>query len=264
MPTNTDPIEDLDFRFVDPSNYEDDVSDGSISEARKQALVNEAVEVAQQAWVSEVAAANDEARATALGTIPPPPKATDDDDDPEDPFADKRAEQERYRNSAASLRERAAAQQKSFSRKKKRLADAGVTITPNDLKNARKVFLVGQTDQQGQTQGGYLRRLEEEFISHRQRRRRALKAIALTGVLALNEQEKAQMEQQAKESEEAMKTLKELVLRYRTELKAAGGNLPTKGTTDAPVGESENRESRRATGKRGSAKLSAVKSEDDE
>ena len=260
MPANTDPIEDLDFRFVDPTNYEDDVSDGAISESRKQALVNEAVQVAQEVWLNEVAAANDQARADALGNVPEPPEPTDEDDDPEDPHAEKRAEKERYQMSADSLRERAATLQKSYTRKKQRLAAAGVTITPNDLKKARKAFLVGQTDQNGQTQGGYLRRLEEEFISHRQRRRRALKAASMTGALALDDQEKSVMEQQAKESEDAMKTLKELIERYRKELTDAGGNLPARGTTDAPVGVSENRESKRAATKRtNGGKLRAVK-----
>lgn len=232
----------LDFRFVDETNFEDDVT--GVDESRKAQLANDAMNVAIESWLAEKAADQDQARADAMGEIPPPPEPTDDDPDPEDPHAEERAKKEQLLSSVQAGKDRAKTLAKSYSRKKTRLAEGGVTITKSQLDNAKKAFLVGQVDQQGNGTGGRLAQWEQEFIQHRQNRRRALAALALTGALALNDQERAEMERRVRDSENAMETLRSVIQTFRKELKAVGGNLPST-KEGAPAGQKGNRASRR-------------------
>lgn len=145
----TDPIETLDFAFVNPDELDDTGPD--IEQARKDQLANEAIQTALQAWLAEKAAATDAARAA----IKVPDYKGDDPD--ADPNADQRAEKERLQAGADAQAAQAATIRKSFERKRARLRDAGVTITAADLKKAKRQFLVGSADGSGD---GYLQRLE--------------------------------------------------------------------------------------------------------
>lgn len=227
----------LDFKFIDPTNFAD-ADDAGVTNARKQQLVNEALNVAVNAWIVQKASDNDNARADAMGVIPPPP------DDPEapDPNEDARAKQEALRAGAAAAQEQANQLQDSFKRKRARLAAGQVTITTTQVKDAKKQFLVGSTDANGNPTGGYLQQLENEFASHRARRQRAVKALALTGALALNDQEAADMQQQIQESENAMDVIRSIIAVHRQELVNLGGTLPAR-----PAGAEEPTQPNRAT-----------------
>lgn len=209
-----DNIETLDFAFVNPDELED--TGASIEQARKDQLLNEALSTGLQAWLADKAAATDAARAAAI-TVP-----DYDGDDPDgDPNAEQRAEKERLTAAAEAQAAQAETTRKSFERKRARLKEAGVTITAADLKKAKRRFLVGEDGHDG-----YLGRLEREFVAHRNQRRRALAALDMTGTLALNEQERAAMQQQVANNESAMATIKAVIETHRAELLDAGGSLP--------------------------------------
>lgn len=220
-----DSIETLDFAYVNPDELEDTGTD--IEAARKDQLANEAINTAVQAWLAEKHAATDARRADAI-TVP---DFTGDDPD-DDPHAEQRAERERLQAGADAQAAQAATARKSFERKRARLRDAGVTITAADLKKAKRQFLVGTGDGQGD---GYLQRLEREFIAHRNQRRRGLAALDMSGTLALNESERAAMAEQVANNEAAMATLKAVIDTYRGELLDAGGSLPAPPPTTAPA-----------------------------
>lgn len=248
MAKQTDDIEDLDFKFIDPSNF-DDADGGAVSAARKQALINEAISVAQQSWLVSKSADNDQARADAIDIPDLPATAGEDDEPVDDPYEDERAEKERLLNAVEMARSQVDALDKSFQRKKARLSAAGATITKKDIDNAKKAMLVGQRDAQGNTSGGYLQQLEQEFINHRQNRRRAQKALAMTGALALNEQEAAEAQQRVDDATQNLIVLKSLIKLYRQELISLGGSLPSKVGEEAPVGQANNRQARRSVKK---------------
>lgn len=256
MPKSTGFDDTLDYKFIDPTNFED-ADETGVTNARKNQLVNEALNVAVEAWLNQKAADTDQARADAMGVIPPPPQ----DPEADDPYEDDRAKQEQLLAAVASQTDRAAVLQKSFQRKRARLAAAAVTITASQIKDAKKQFLVGTTDTNGNPTGGYLARLETEFVNHRSRRQRALKALAMTGALALNDQEKANMQQEVAESEKSMEILRAVIATHRAELVNLGGVLPTKPPVAAqePAEASEepagaNRAEKRAASRNGNVK----------
>jgi hypothetical protein len=242
---------DLDFKFVDPNNFDD--GEAPVDEARKQQLKNDALNVAMNVWLMDKQIENVQKQVDEI-VVPDAPVTADEDgeeaSDAEDPeVTEKRAKKEALESTIEQSRQQRDTWEKSFERKKARLKDAGVTIPPSDIKNAKRAFLVGQTDQNGQPSGGYLRQNETEFLQHRNNRKRAMKAIALTGALALNDQEKAELEEQIRTAEQNMKVIKNTIEIMRKELKDLGGNTPSKLGDDAPVGLVDNRESRRANGR---------------